>query len=716
MSELGKLNTRAPLDRSPKKNWVENAGGLPMYVRRIANHLHAEKGMTISRAIAVAVNAVKKMCATGDLNFKGKQSVNAGSRAEACAAVADWERKKAGARISKGVVGRKWTDTEFINYLVWEEEIHKGCGCSRDKRKKKKMKMQRPIEKANPLWDGDGVQSPGQKRGKGGRWSGGAASGARAALNIASRETTVKLRDMGAKKKLTKADYDFANKVQTQPRSSPQAFNNAKYAQGLMARYMKQSKPIRANADERAARREFDEWAPGRNPAMGQGNAAFPGGKMPKNRDTRFDLVVNPASRDTTAKIKELTAKKKLTKADYDFANKVQLQPRSSPNAYNNAKRAQAIMVRYHKQQKKSGVSKARGSNPFWDGDGLNGVGQPRDHKGQWVRLPGAYKAAKIGVWEHDDGSFGVYEGSTPNAKPRTPVRTHKTYRAAAKDAANKVVKDRPDTGGMVEHGYRQAQHALNRGEGFKGAKKEVRAGARAASRTRNKYESEQNQGVKLNGGFKVGQKATIDPTKVQNKAFHNKKVTIVGNQGENLIIQLPNGDRKLVKPSMLLISKSLITEQEIEKLDAEINAEFNADTDGKVSFEAISKIEEIDEEKRLVFGWCSIAKHKDGTVEVDKQGDVLEDIDQMENVAYDFVLNSRDGGEMHVRKGVSTLVESFVSTKEKWDAMGIPDGVLPVGWWVGFKVHDTEVWKGVKSGKYRMFSVHGSGTRKALD
>jgi hypothetical protein len=59
--------------------------------------------------------------------------------------------------------------------------------------------------------------------------------------------------------------------------------------------------------------------------------------------------------------------------------------------------------------------------------------------------------------------------------------------------------------------------------------------------------------------------------------------------------------------------------------------------------------------------------------------------------------------------------VESFVSTPEKWEAMEIPEGVLPTGWWVGFHVHDTEVWKGVKEGKYKMFSVHGSGVRKEL-
>jgi len=75
-------------------NWVEKVGGLPKYIKRIAKHLQ-EKGMTQSHAIATAVNVVKKACATGDLNFPGVQHENAGSQAEACAAVAEWEEKKA---------------------------------------------------------------------------------------------------------------------------------------------------------------------------------------------------------------------------------------------------------------------------------------------------------------------------------------------------------------------------------------------------------------------------------------------------------------------------------------------------------------------------------------------------------------------------------------------------------------------------------------------
>src|SRR5262245_5072366 len=84
---------RCSLDDSPATNWVEQNGGLPDYICRIAVHLQDTMGT--SHAIATAVNATKKMCTTGDLNFPGRQNVNPGSRAEACRAVAQWEALKA---------------------------------------------------------------------------------------------------------------------------------------------------------------------------------------------------------------------------------------------------------------------------------------------------------------------------------------------------------------------------------------------------------------------------------------------------------------------------------------------------------------------------------------------------------------------------------------------------------------------------------------------
>lgn len=78
-------------------NWVDDTGGLPGYIREIADAL-MKKGWKEGRAIATAVNVTKKMCSTGDLNFPGDQDVNPGSRAKACKAVAEWEEKKARAK------------------------------------------------------------------------------------------------------------------------------------------------------------------------------------------------------------------------------------------------------------------------------------------------------------------------------------------------------------------------------------------------------------------------------------------------------------------------------------------------------------------------------------------------------------------------------------------------------------------------------------------
>lgn len=83
-------------DAEALANWVSKTGGLPPYLKRIEKHLVA-KGMGESQAIATAVNVAKKMCSTGDTNWPGAQQVNAGSRAEACAAVASWNRQRASA-------------------------------------------------------------------------------------------------------------------------------------------------------------------------------------------------------------------------------------------------------------------------------------------------------------------------------------------------------------------------------------------------------------------------------------------------------------------------------------------------------------------------------------------------------------------------------------------------------------------------------------------
>lgn len=121
-------------------------------------------------------------------------------------------------------------------------------------------------------------------------------------------------------------------------------------------------------------------------------------------------------------------------------------------------------------------------------------------------------------------------------------------------------------------------------------------------------------------------------------------------------------------------------------------------------------------DEEQVAFGWLSVAVDKEGNVIEDSQGDVIAP-EELEKAAYEFVLTSRKAGDMHKKvEGVGRLVESCVFTKEKQKALGIPEGSLPEGWWVGFKVDNKQTWQKIKKGEYTAFSIAGRGKREAID
>ena len=103
-------------------------------------------------------------------------------------------------------------------------------------------------------------------------------------------------------------------------------------------------------------------------------------------------------------------------------------------------------------------------------------------------------------------------------------------------------------------------------------------------------------------------------------------------------------------------------------------------------------KVMKSDDERHLAFGWANVSIRADGGRIEDWQEDIIEP-EELENAAYRFVEFYREGGEMHERGGAAVLVESVEFTEEKMQAIGIPAGILPVGWWIGFKVLDEEVW-----------------------
>ena len=134
---------------------------------------------------------------------------------------------------------------------------------------------------------------------------------------------------------------------------------------------------------------------------------------------------------------------------------------------------------------------------------------------------------------------------------------------------------------------------------------------------------------------------------------------------------------------------------------------------DSDASRENTFSIQKSDEDKRLVFGWANIAIRANGEQIEDLQGDIV-DPEDLEEGVYQYVLNFRDAGEEHIPglRKKARMVESVVFTNEKLQAMGIPAGTVPLGWWIGFYVDDDETWEKIKNGTYTMFSIEGRGTR----
>jgi hypothetical protein len=89
------LSSSASLDASPKKNWVENAGGLPPYVRKIARGI-MKTGKSKSSSIAIAISRIKVWAGGGG-------GVDADTKAKAAAALAEWDAAKAKNKTSKVV-------------------------------------------------------------------------------------------------------------------------------------------------------------------------------------------------------------------------------------------------------------------------------------------------------------------------------------------------------------------------------------------------------------------------------------------------------------------------------------------------------------------------------------------------------------------------------------------------------------------------------------
>lgn len=151
-----------------------------------------------------------------------------------------------------------------------------------------------------------------------------------------------------------------------------------------------------------------------------------------------------------------------------------------------------------------------------------------------------------------------------------------------------------------------------------------------------------------------------------------------------------------------------------LEKAHDTIAALQGEQVDNKVNKTAHRfSIEKLNNERQIAFGYCLFSQTADGERVVDLQGDTVSP-DELENIAYNYVRNHRDVGQMHITSGEGCVVESFVTTPDKLEAMGIKDK-LPIAWWVGLYIEDPNVWAKVKSGEYKAFSIEGEAERKEV-
>lgn len=186
---------------------------------------------------------------------------------------------------------------------------------------------------------------------------------------------------------------------------------------------------------------------------------------------------------------------------------------------------------------------------------------------------------------------------------------------------------------------------------------------------------------------------------------------------------RLPQTDERDARGTTRWNHELILTDGRMKELASQIKTQkdmesfvsglFEGEDFSKADTEDSFSIFKTDDDKRLVFGWASVSITVDGEQLEDRQKDMI-DPEDLEEAAYEYVLNFRDTGEEHIptmrKKG--KLVESCVLTAEKQKAMGIPEGILPIGWWIGFKIEDDEAWEKVKNRTYKMFSIEGKAKR----
>jgi hypothetical protein len=74
---------------------------------------------------------------------------------------------------------------------------------------------------------------------------------------------------------------------------------------------------------------------------------------------------------------------------------------------------------------------------------------------------------------------------------------------------------------------------------------------------------------------------------------------------------------------------------------------------------------------------------------------------------------DARLAKSMHAGEGIGEVLHSFPLTAELAKSLGIE--CANEGWIVGVKVHDDDVWRQVKDGTLKAFSIGGNAKREEI-
>ena len=116
-------------------------------------------------------------------------------------------------------------------------------------------------------------------------------------------------------------------------------------------------------------------------------------------------------------------------------------------------------------------------------------------------------------------------------------------------------------------------------------------------------------------------------------------------------------------------------------------------------------------DEERMVYGWANISV-TGGDIVVDKHGEMIV-AEELEKAATGFMKSARIAKAMHEGASVGEVVHSMPLTAQIKKAFGVK--TPHEGWMIGMHIKNDEIWKRVKSGELKAFSIGGTARKREV-